>query len=653
MDSFSIGLSGLEVAKNALDIIGNNVANAATPGYHRQRVDISPEYLVNMGGYIQGGGVNFEGISQEIDVFLEMELLRQRSVLGQVSKELSALQTIETAFGELSGSSGLNATINEFFFSLRELSAHPVEVIYQHQVLASAETLAAQFRVLGNTLADLQSKMALEAENTIQEANALFAQIAELNGKIQEVEITGGQAHNLLDQRDQLVSDLSELVGVTTNKVDNGVVNLVVAGIPVVTGTDYITLEVALVSEDTLGISIEGAENYSSDVQGGKLGALFSLHNEKITQISDDLDSLVSEIIQQVNQIHVQGVGSYGSFIDLNGWSVSDEDLADFDPPISDGAFYIRVIDTTTGQITRNRIDVDVSTDTLTTIAAAISTVTGLSASVASSQLRIQADSGYEFDFIPALLEGPTNSNLTAGSPPAVTVSGIYTGSVNQTYTFTVSGTGSVGNGTMQIEARNGAGELVSTLNVGAGYVAGDKLTIENGIEISLSTGDLNDLDTFEIDTFANTDTSGFLAAAALNTFFSGNNASNITVSEDISNSPDRIATSLGPDMTDNGNVDRLVDLQETSAGALNSLTFNDFYRKLVTDIGQEITLAQMRDDNGRILMKEYLNQRDQISGVDINDEAARMLIFEQMFEAMAKYLEQVQKAIYTIMEII
>jgi flagellar hook-associated protein FlgK len=606
-----------------------------------------------MGGYIQGGGVNFEGISQEIDIFLEMELLRQQSVLGEVSKELSALQTIETAFGELSGSSGLNATINEFFFSLRELSAHPGEAIFQNQVLAAAETLAAQFRVLGNTLADLQSKMALEAENTMQEVNALFAQIAELNGKIQEVEITGGQAHNLLDHRDQLVSDLSELVGVTTNKVNYGVVNLVVAGIPVVTGTDYITLEVALVSEDTFGISIAGAENYSSDVQGGKLGALFSLHNEKITQISDDLDSLASEIIQQVNQIHVQGVGSYGSFTDLNGWSVSDEDLADFDPPISDGAFYIRVIDTTTDQITRNRIDIDVSTDTLTTIAAAISTVTGLTASVASSQLRIQADSGYEFDFIPAVLQGPTNSNLTAGSPPAVTVSGIYTGSVNQTYTFTVSGTGSVGNGTLQIEARNGAGELISTLNVGAGYVAGDKLTIENGIEISLGTGDLNNGDTFEIDTFANTDTSGFLAAAGLNTFFSGNSASNITVSEDISNSPERIATSLGPDMTDNGNMDRLVDLQETSVGTLNSLTFNDFYRKLVADIGQEITLAQMRDDNGRILMKEYLNQRDQISGVDINDEAARMLIFEQMFEAMAKYLEQVQKAINTIMEII
>ena len=70
MDSFSIGLSGLEAAKNALDIIGNNIANAATPGYHRQRVELSPEYLANYGGYIQGGGVYFEGITQEVDVFL-------------------------------------------------------------------------------------------------------------------------------------------------------------------------------------------------------------------------------------------------------------------------------------------------------------------------------------------------------------------------------------------------------------------------------------------------------------------------------------------------------------------------------------------------------------------------------------------------------
>ncbi|MHC4187948.1 MAG: flagellar hook-associated protein FlgK, partial [Planctomycetota bacterium] len=546
MDSFSIGLSGLEVAKNALDVIGNNIANAATPGYHRQRIDISPEYLVNFGGYIQGGGVDFEGITQEVDIFLEMEILRQQSVLGQVSRELSALRTVETALGELSGSTGLSAMIDEYFYALKELSAHPGEVIFQNQVVAAAEKMTSQFRILGNILADLQSNMALEAQNSIQEVNTLLVQIAELNGKIQEVEIAGGQAHNLSDQRDQLISELSELISVSTNKVENGVVNLVAAGIPVVTGTDYIALEVEVISEDTLGLSIAGAQNYTTNVQGGSLGALFSLHNDKITQISNDLDSLASEIIQKVNQFHVQGVGSYGSFTELSGWIMSDEDLADFNPPVSDGAFYIRVIDTSTDQVTRNRIDVDISTDNLTTIAAAISAVTGLNASVASSQLRIQADADYEFDFIPAVLDSPTNSSLTAGSPPTITVSGIYAGSVNQTYTFTVSGTGSIGNGTLQIEARDGNGALVTTLNVGSGYVADEKLAIENGIEIALSTGDLNNGDTFEIDAFANTDTSGFVSAVGLNTFFSGSTASNIMVSEDISISPDRIATSLG-----------------------------------------------------------------------------------------------------------
>jgi flagellar hook-associated protein 1 FlgK len=97
----------------------------------------------------------------------------------------------------------------------------------------------------------------------------------------------------------------------------------------------------------------------------------------------------------------------------------------------------------------------------------------------------------------------------------------------------------------------------------------------------------------------------------------------------------------------------RLVDLKETTVGSLDSLTFDDFYRRMITDIAQDINVAQMREDNGQILMKDYMNQRDVVSGVDINDEAAKMLVFEQMFQAMAKYLEEVQKTIFAIMDII
>ena len=152
--------------------------------------------------------------------------------------------------------------------------------------------------------------------------------------------------------------------------------------------------------------------------------------------------------------------------------------------------------------VTRNEITVNKSTDTLTDIANAISGISGLNASVASSKLNIQADANYEFDFLPAVLPLPTASTLT-GSPPTISVSGIYTGTSNDTFQFRVVGTGSVSNGTLQLEVRDGAAQLISILNVGSGYAAGDKLDLGNGIKISLSSGSLNAGETFDVDAFS------------------------------------------------------------------------------------------------------------------------------------------------------
>jgi flagellar hook-associated protein 1 FlgK len=377
-------------------------------------------------------------------------------------------------------------------------------------------------------------------------------------------------------------------------------------------------LESGLNENGKLGVTVVGAFNYNTDIQGGRLGGLLSLKNELIYDISEDLDDLASALIQQINQYHVEGVGSAGSFTDLAGWSMPDEDLADFDPPVVDGKIYIRVVNTSTGAVTRNEIDVDVSTDTLTTLATDITAITGLSASVASSSLRIQADANYEFDFLPAVLPLPTNSALT-GSPPTISVSGIYTGTTNDTFTFTVAGTGSVGNGTLQLEVRNGASELVTTLNVGSGYAAGDKLDIGNGINISLTTGDLNDSETFEVDAFSDTDISGVLAAVGLNTFFSGNSALDMAVCSDIANSPSRIATALGADMTDNTNALRMAGLKDQAISSLGNLTPNEFYRQLVTDVGQTVSVKEMQEDNIEIILQNLIEQQSEVSGYELS----------------------------------
>ena len=143
------------------------------------------------------------------------------------------------------------------------------------------------------------------------------------------------------------------------------------------------------------------------------------------------------------------------------------------------------------------------------------------------------------------MLSEPTASTFTAGSPPSVSVSGIYTGSENQTFTFTAVGNGSVGNGTLQLEVRDGAGQLVDTLNIGSGYAAGDTLDFDNGFKIALGAGDVNNGDSFEVDAFANTDTSGLLSAIGINTFFAGDDASSITLSDNVLDSPGRIATAI------------------------------------------------------------------------------------------------------------
>ncbi len=655
MNSFSIGISGLEAAQRAFDIIGNNVANAATDGYHRQRIELRPAYSSQVGAVLLGGGVDVVGITRLIDGLLEQEILRQGSLLGQVSQEFATLQTVENTFGEFLEGSGLSGAIDNFFNALQDLSAHPTEVIWQNQIVTTAKTMASQFRTLGEFLAELKKQIELEAKNTIEQINILTNRIAELNDSIEKHEISGGQDNNLRDLRDQCIKELSSLVSIETQTRKYGVTDVYVAGTPVAIGASAIDLETGFREDGKLATSIADVNNFNINAQGGQLGGLLSLRNELVSDIHDSLDNLASAMIQQINQYHVQGVGSTGSFTELTGWLVTSQDLADFGSNVTDGNIYIRVTNTSTGAITRTEIPIDKSADSLSDIATRISAITGLSASVISSKLHIQADTNYKFDFLPAVLPEPEplDINFNGSSDPTVSVSGIYTGSSNDTFTFNVSGTGNVGVDTLTITVTDGASNTIDTINIGSGYAVGDKIDVgDTGIKISLSIGDLVDGDSFSIDVFADTDTSGVLAAVGINTFFSGS-AINIAVCSDIAATPGRVASALGADMTDNANALRMAGLRDQKQTSLNSMTPGEFYRKMVTDIGQQLFVKQTRKDNIESMVQNLGNQQSEISGVDINDEAARMLVFEQMFKGMSKYLSTVQSLLLSLMEII
>jgi flagellar hook-associated protein 1 len=527
-------------------------------------------------------------------------------------------------------------------------------MVYQSQVVSAAQTLAGQLNSLDEFLNNLETRIIQEAQVTIKQVNELVATIASLNENIQRQEVTGTTANNLRDKRDQCIMELSKLVSVQTQTRDFGVVDLSIGGIPVLFGTSPIPLEVGFNEESGLGVAISGQSNYITDIDGGKLGGLLSLKNGIISDIHNDINNLAGTVIKQFNQYHVQGVGTEGSFNELTGQPVSSENLADFVPPLTDGNIYIRIINKQTGEITRAAVPVDVAADSLSTIAASISSITGLSASVIDKKLHIQANSGYEFDFLPCSLPIPTDSDFSgASSPPDISVSGIYSGADNQTLTFSVSGSGSVGNGTLELVVNDNNGQTIAILNIGSGYAAGDELDVGNGIKITLGAGDLAAGNTFNVDAFAQTDTTGLLAAAGINTFFSGKDASDIAVCSDIIDMPGRIATAASSDMTDNVNILRLAGLRNEPATELNSMTTGEFYRQLVTDIARELSSTETRQENIQAMVQNLVSQQSQLSGVNINDEAAQMLLFEQMFQAMSKYLSTLQNSMSTMMEIL
>lgn len=654
--NFGIGISGLDVAQQALSIIATNIANVATEGYHRQSPLILPdEYVSDHGTVI--GGANIAAVSRHVDALLEHETLRQHPFLGEASQELVSLQSLEGALGALEAE-GLASAIGQFFDALHELSGQADSRALREQALWAADGLANQFRTLSAFLDSLAENVRLKATLVTDEINGLSSEVAQLNGQVWAMEINGANANILRDKRDEAVKKLADLVPIQLENLDpTGHMSDVVAwGTPLVTGTTATEIEVATMTGDTLGISVKGAGYYRPDLRGGRLGALLGLKNDMLPEIRGELDTLAVQIASLINRVHVQGVGKAGAFADLQGVSVPPDPVGDWSLPVTSGDFRIRVIDPS-GNSVMHKVTVDAAADTLVTLAAKIAALdpANLTATPSGSMLRIQGLGGSTFDFLP---EMTLDTSALGPGAPDVAVSGIYSGPANQVYTVTVSvpggGSGQIGiTDGLTLTVRDGAGDVAKIVSVGAGYANGDALEIQHGIRLSLGAGTLDDGDSFTLEALAGSDETGFLAAAGMNTFFEGHSARTIQVRQDLLDESDFLATAMGPEMNDNVAALRMAAVGEAKVPALRNVSPSDAYRIFVADIGQRIVIRQARVASLENVLQQLANRRDVIGGVDINEEAARMIVFERMFQAMAKVINSQQTALQTLIDLL
>ncbi|MGB2823915.1 MAG: flagellar hook-associated protein FlgK [Phycisphaerae bacterium] len=755
--NLTISLTGLRVAQQMIELVGTNIANISTDGYHRQDAVIEPDAQDRLLG-TPIGGARVRSYRRSIDTLLEDQILHQYPQLSQMNRELWTLQSIESAFGRLDAQ-GLSSELNEFFGALRELSADPTSEPLRQQAVWAADSLTGSFRHLANVLSDLDEQILKEAQIVIQDVNTLADTIADLNGQVEMIMLRGGSANLLTDERDQAVLELSELIEIQTSRQTDrpGIVNIWAIGQPLVANTTPDPLQVSEVGDGELGLAAEDGFHFETEIGGGKLGGLFALRNDLVAGIQTDLDDLANQLMREINRIHLQGVGLTGSFDRLTGVGITDPDaaLVDWNEGIATGSMHLRLV-APTGEITRHTVQIDAATDTLNTVAARLNAIdpTRFSASVINGTLRLEGLAGYRFDFLPtpALELGPpwtgtstptesgtytgsadetytftatgtgtvgVDAGLTVevrnradvlvatldvgntyvpGTPLAVEeglsvalaagtitaaeqfavealaapagpafemsnpwngtstpeASGMYTGSANDTFTFTVQGGGRIGvDADIAVEVRNAANELVTTLDVGNGYAAGDRLEVHDGIHVAFDVGTVADGEKFVVQALAESDPTGFLAAAGIGTLFGGSGAFDMAVRQEIMADPRRLATAEGAEMSDNATVRRMADIAETELTGLGNLSVTDAFRLLVTGVGQKISIRQARLEAMQSMMQGLENQREEISGVDLNEEAAKLVVFEKMFQGLVKYLGVQKDALDTLIELL
>lgn len=308
--ALNTAMRALLAQQQAMDAVSHNVSNVNTPGYSRQRVRLSP--VASADGTGVGGGVSFDGVQRVRDLFVDFQMRQQKQGAGEAQARADSLNLVELALGEPSDN-GLRSVMGQFFNAWRDLSNAPEDGSARSAVVQIGQTFAVTVQRLARNLTAVRDNANGRLADSIAEVNNLASQVATLNSKIASIRATGDSAGDLTDQRDLALDRLSELVNISYTEQQNGVVDVVLDGRSLVHSTT--AAEIALTPDlaNNNYYDLTWAQDGATlDVAGGEVGGLLSQRDTDLPSRLGDLDTLVGQIIIDVNELHATGYAEDG-----------------------------------------------------------------------------------------------------------------------------------------------------------------------------------------------------------------------------------------------------------------------------------------------------------------------------------------------------
>lgn len=303
---------GMMAGQAGISVTGQNVANVDTDGYSRKRL-VSVAQASTL-----GGGVTVEGIKRYTDEFATTRLIQEKVAQGYADNSSDILSQISDLFNDLQ-ENGLGSALDKFYASIQLLETSSSDLTVRQEVIASAEELASAFNRISTAIDSVRSNTDNLLKSTVEEINTRTAELQSLNKEIVLSSAAGNDISDLLDRRDQLLSELSEHASISYIENDNNQVTVFLEdGLPLIEGNTRSILEVqesaAPGASRVLYVTDDGvSSDITASLDEGGLGGILNTRDNVIPDWADDLDQLAYDIVTAYNSVHSAGVGLDGS----------------------------------------------------------------------------------------------------------------------------------------------------------------------------------------------------------------------------------------------------------------------------------------------------------------------------------------------------
>jgi flagellar hook-associated protein 1 FlgK len=401
--------NSLQANQIAVQVVGQNIANANTIGYIQQNVVLQPGPTQNIGTLLLGSGVEVQGVQQQLDKFLEGRLRDAMSDQSSTSTQQSTYTQLEQIVNAL-GSSSLGTAMTNFFSSISQVLNSPQDVSTQNQVVLQGQTLTNTINNMAQQVSSLRGNLNQQVVGMAGQINQLTSEIATLNGQIALLHGgAGGQSGGggLQDQQLTALESLAQLTNIQVQDNADGTVNVYVGGNYLVYGSNVNQVNVAYDAGggmNTAQLQIAGS-NASLDPTSGQLAGLLTSRDTVLGGFLDTLNNFSQTLADEFNKVYSSGQGLTG-YQQLTSQNAVDSptlalDQAGLSCTPQNGDFQLLVKNTQTGLTQTTDIPVNLSGEgnnlTLDGLAAELNQVSGITASVTTgNQLSIRCSSPNE-----------------------------------------------------------------------------------------------------------------------------------------------------------------------------------------------------------------------------------------------------------------